>query len=306
MKKIILIILFLMIIVTTVNAKDIKVIVANPPGSTSDILAKAIGDSFREISGDSFKLEYHPGASGAVAAIKFQSSDKESVLLGITSLHIYAPIIEKDLPYKDNDFLPISIIGFQPGIYISDPNSGIQNINDLINKLSNSNKPFIGGYAATYNLSVEMLKKTGKLQKNVEIVGHKSAPDIILNILNGTIPVGIVATTGNLYQLAKEGKINIIGSTDDDDFVYEGIKVLSVTKVLGVPQTKGGLLLSLKPDADENFSKNFITTLKKAMETDRVKEAMYKTNISPSGVIGIKETSSNIFKMREDVLDVIK
>jgi len=306
MKKLLSVLLLYVIIASTTNAKDIKIIVANAPGSTSDIIAKALGDSFKEITGDNFKLEYHPGASGSVAAVKFQSANKESVLVGITSLHIYGPILEKDLPYKDNDFIPISIIGFQPGIYISDPASGINNIEDLINKLSKSNKPFIGGYAATYNLSVEILKNAGKLEKNVEIVGHKSAPDIILNVLNGTISVGVVATTGNLYQLAKEGKINIIGSTADDEFVYEGVKVPSITKALGIPQTKGGILLSLKPDADKEFIEKFIETLKKAMETDRVKEAMYKTNISPAGVIGIKETSNKISNMRKDVLDIMK
>jgi tripartite-type tricarboxylate transporter receptor subunit TctC len=214
--------------------------------------------------------------------------------------------MKNDLPYKDKDFVPVAIVGLQPGIYVSGVNSGINNINDLLYKLSKSNKPFIGGYAAVWNLNVDMLKKRGKLQDNIQIVGYKGAPDILLNILNDTIPVGVVATTASLYQLAKEGKINIIGSTADEDFVHDGVKVASVSKALGVPQTKGGILLSLKPNADKQFVENFVQTLKKALNTDRVKDAMYKTNIASSGVIGVEETRSAIYKMRKDVLDIIR
>gem|GEM_PF-5472874 len=306
MKKMLHMLLFFIMMVSNSMAKDLKVIVSNPPGSTSDILIRAIGESFTEISGVKFVPEYHPGASGAVAAVKFQSADKESVLLGITSLHVYAPILEKSLPYKDSDFDTVAIIGFQPGIYISGAESGIKSIDDMINKLPKSEKPFIGGYAATFNLSVDLLKKQGKLKDNVEIVGYKGATDIVLNVLNGTIPMGVVATTGNLYQLAKEGKINIIGSTADNDFEHEGVLVVSVVKKLGVPQTSGGILLSLKPNADKDFVEKFIKTLRAALATDRVREAMYKTNITPADVVGSKETTRKIMQMRKDVTDIIK
>ncbi|MBM4212040.1 MAG: hypothetical protein FJ186_05900 [Gammaproteobacteria bacterium] len=176
----------------------------------------------------------------------------------------------------------------------------------MVQKLPKSEKPFIGGYAATFNLSVDLLKKQGKLKDNVEIVGYKGATDIVLNVLNGTIPMGVVATTGNLYQLAKEGKINIIGSTADNDFEHEGVLVVSVVKKLGVPQTSGGILLSLKPNADKDFTEKFIKTLRAALATDRVREAMYKTNITPADVVGSKETTRKIMQMRKDVTDIIK
>ena len=118
--------------------------------------------------------------------------------------------------------------------------------------------------------------------------------------------MGVVATTGNLYQLAKEGKIHIIGSTSDNDFEHDGIQVLSVSKKLGVPQTSGGILLSLKPNADKQFVNSFMVILNQALETERVKEAMLKTNITPAGIIGINNTTQKIMQMRKDVTNILK
>lgn len=287
-------------------ADNIKLIIANPAGSSSDIVSRAIGDSFQELIGQNFDIEYAPGASGAVAAVKFQAAEKNTALLGITSLHIYNPVLKTDLPYKDTDFEPVAIVGLLPALYISRGDSSVKTVDDLVNVLPKTDRPLIGGYASVWNLNVTMLQNAGKLSKNVKIVGHKGAPAVVTNVLNGSVEVGMVSVTSTTLQLAKEGKINIIGSTAAEDFEYAGVRVRSVSKRLGVDQTMGGLLLSLKPNSDPEFTAKFVATLKRAIATTRVQEAMRKTLLTHPGVVGTPDTYNDILARRKAVTDLIK
>lgn len=291
---------------SSASAKDIKVLLPNPAGSTTDMLTKSLGDAYHKITGDNLVIEYAPGGSGAVAAVKFQNADSETVFVGITSTHIYNPVLKNNLPYKDSDFKYIAFVGYTPAMYISNPATGIKTINDLLTKLPKSDKPFIGGYAIAYNVSVNVLKNTGKLSNNVQIVGHKGGPDILVNVLNGSVPVGLIGTTSNLIQLAKEGKINIIGSTHSEDIDIQGIKIPSVGKALGVTQTTGGFLISLKPNANKVFAKKFEADIKKALLSDSVQATMKKYNIFAANIFGTKDTEKRVSSFRETVAKNIK
>lgn len=287
-------------------AKDIRVILPNPAGSTTDMLAKAIGEEYNKLTGDNMVITYAPGGSGAVAAVKFQNAEPNTVLIGITSLHIYNPVLKTGLPYKDSDFRYVAFVGYTPAMYISNPNSGIKTIDDLLNKLPKSDKPFIGGYAIAYNVSVNALKNAGKLAKNVDIVGHKGGPDILVNVLNGSVPVGLIGTTSNLIQLAKEGKINIIGSTHAEDIEIQGLKIPSVGKKLGVTQTTGGFMISLKPNADKKFATEFEANIKKVLLSDSVQATMKKYNIFAANIFGTNDTNKRVKSFRQTVSQNVK
>lgn len=304
-KKKIIPLLISLFLTTTVTAKNIDVIIPNPAGSTTDILAKALSESYYKITGDNLIIQYAPGGDGAVAAVKFQNANKETLLLGITSLHVYNPALKQDLPYKDSDFKYISFIGYTPAIYISNPTSEIRTIEDLLNKLNKSDKPFIGGYAISYNVSVNILKNKNKLDKKIQIVGHKGGPDVLVNVLNGSVPVGLIATTNNLIELAKEGKINIIGSTHHEDILIQGIKIPSVEKTLNLPQTTGGFIISMKPNADPKFAENIEKNIVKALQSKEVQESMQKYNIFPANIFGAEATQKRIADFRQTVKENI-
>ena len=305
MKKIIVSIC-LFFFCTVLNAKDIKVILPNPAGSTTDMLTKSLGEEYHKLTGDNLVIDYAPGGSGAVAAVKFQNADADTVLVGITSLHVYNPVLKKDLPYKDSDFRYLAFVGYTPAMYISNPSTGIKTIDDLLTKLPKSDKPFIGGYAIAYNVSVNVLKNAGKLSNNVQIVGHKGGPDILVNVLNGSVPVGLIGTTSNLIQLAKEGKVNIIGSTHHEDIEIQGVKIPSVGKKLGVTQTTGGFLISIKPNADKNFAEKFEANIKKALLSESVQATMKKYNIFPANIIGTTDTEKRVKSFRQTVAENVK
>ena len=306
MKKILTTLLMFFFFVQASKAKEINLIMANPPGSTSDIVMKIVGDEYTKLTGDKFIIDYQPAMNGATAAVKFTSAEKNTVLLGTTSMHVYNPVLEKDLPYKDSDFSYMTVLAWSPAIYISSAESNIKNADDLFKNLHLSQKPFIGGYAVAFNLSIDLLKNAGKLDKKVEVVPYKGAPDILVHVLNNTIPVGLVAPTPNLFQLAAEKKINILGSTAPDDFSKDGINVVSISKKYGVQQTNGGMMLSLKPNADPKFKKEFEENLRKVLTSDTAKEQFKKINVVSANVIGEAEVKLEVDKYRKSISNLKK
>jgi tripartite-type tricarboxylate transporter receptor subunit TctC len=305
-KQIIIILVLAILVVHNVSAKDIDLIVPNTPGSQTDMLAKSFSTEYQKKTGEKVNLIYAPGGSGAVAAVLFQKSHNRTLLFGIASMIVYEPVLKENLPYADKDFKYVAWFAQNSAIYISNSNSGINSMDDVIHKLPISEKPFVGGYTKSFDLSVTMLNKSGKLKKPLEIVGHKGAPETVLSVLNGSIDVGLVAVTNSLFQLADEGRIKLLGNTSSDDLKMENYNIISVSKKYGIPQTMGGFSLIMKPDADKKFTEEFFTNSRVAINSQEFQDLMKKLLVISSGVHGEKETTEYIKQVRQIIKDTIK
>jgi len=305
-KNVFIILLGLSLFFTQASAKEINLINGNPPGSSTDYFIKMIGDEYKKLTGDKFVQSYHPGGSGRVAVAKFLNADKETILIGSTALHIWNPILEKTLPYKDSDFKPVTFLGNGPIFYVSNIESGIKNIDDLLIKLPKSKKPFVAGYANSINVSVELLQKKGHLQ-NVEVVVTKGAPDVLVNILNGATPVGLIGSgVPSLFTLHKEGKLNVIASTWHEDLVLEGVKVPSISKKLNVPQSLSGFSLVMHHDVDKNHYDVFYSNIRKIFSDEKFRKKLIEKNIWPADVFGPSDFDDYVKKMRTNYREVLK
>lgn len=291
------------LVASNVFAKDIDFIVPNTPGSQSDMLAKTFATEYEKKTGEKVNLIYAPGGSGAVAAVQFKKSHNRTLLLGISSMLVYQPALRENLPYSDKDFKYVTWFAQNSAIYISNSKSGIDSMDDVINKLPLSKKPFVGGYTTSFNFSVNMLNNSGKLKKPLEIVGHKGAAETVLSVLNGSIDVGLVAVTNSLFPLADEGKIKLLGNTGPLDLEIGKYNIVSVSKKYSIPQTTGGFTLIMKPNADEAFTKEFLVNSKEVINTQEFQGLMKKLLVFNAGVHGEKETGEYIKKFRQLIKD---
>jgi tripartite-type tricarboxylate transporter receptor subunit TctC len=305
-KQIIITLSLVILVISNVSAKDIDFIVPNTPGSQADMLAKSFATEYQKKTGEKINLIYAPGGSGAVAAVLFQKSHNRTLLFGIASMTVYEPVLKENLPYADKDFKFVAWFAQNSGIYISNSKSGIDSMDDVIHKLPMSKKPFVGGYTKSFDLSVTMLNKSGKLKKPLEIVGHKGASETVLSVLNGSIDVGLVAVTNSLFQLADDGRIKLLGNTSSNDLEIENYNIISVSKKYGIPQTTAGSTLIMKPDADEKFTKEFFTNSRAVINSQEFQDLMKKLLIISTAVHGEKETTEYIKQFRQMIKDTIK
>lgn len=305
-KNIFIILVVISIFFTHASAGEINLINGNPPGSSTDHLIKMVGDEYTKLTGDKFVQNYQPGGSGKVAVAKFLNSDKETILIGSTAVHIWNHILENNLPYKDSDFKPVSFLGNGPIFYVSNIESGIRNIDDLLIKLPKDKKPFVSGYANSINVSVELLQKKGHL-KNVEVVITKGAPDVLVNVLNGATPVGLIGSgVPSLFTLHKEGKINVIASTWHEELMLEGVVVPSMSKKLNVPQPLSGFSLVMKTNVDQKSYDIFYSNIRKIFSDENFRKKLIEKNIWPADVFGESDFNDYIKKMRTHYSQVLK
>ena len=75
---------------------------------------------------------------------------------------------------------------------------------------------------------------------------------------------------------------------------------------MGVTQTTGGFLISIKPNADKKFASEFEANIKKAVLSDTVQATMKKYNIFPANIFGAIDTEKRIKSFRKTVEQNIK
>jgi tripartite-type tricarboxylate transporter receptor subunit TctC len=305
MKKFLLtLFLGLWLTVSNVQAKTINMILANPPGSTADILARAFADAYQKISGDNIVLLHRPGGNHVIAAMAFRDSPVDTVLFGSSTIHVYNPVLEKELKYVDADFHHIAVVAYGPAFYVTTPSTGLKTPKDLVTKLAQSKLPMIGGYATAYNLSVDILNRQTVANNKLEIVNYKGGPEVTLGVLSKDISVGLLSATSSTFQLIKDDKLHIIGSTHSSDLVYNGILIPSVSQNLKVPQTSGAYYLSIKPNSDLAFIEEFQKNAKLALETDSMKSVMQNSVVFPGDIVGHNQVVKDLEKFRNTVRKV--
>src|SRR5664279_4350439 len=81
-------------------SKSIKIIVPYPPGGTSDILARSVGQKLTETLGQVVVVENKPGATGNIGAdfVAKSPPDGYTLLLGALSTHAVNPNLYAKMP----------------------------------------------------------------------------------------------------------------------------------------------------------------------------------------------------------------
>jgi tripartite-type tricarboxylate transporter receptor subunit TctC len=287
------------------SANTYQVILPNPPGSATDMVFRIIEKEYQARTGDTLVPIYAPGADHIIAGQRFKNSANNTILLGTTSLHVYSPTLKDSVPYSDQDFQHIAWIGDQPSVYAVKGNSPYTNLKDSLIQLGKSKKPFIGTPAPSAGINLDILKKYNKLSTNVDPILYKGGPACELALQSDDVDMLVYAVTASTIGLQQAGKLRIIGSTLPYEIELGGVKIPSAMKELKVPQLNGGFLLSLKPDADAEFVRQFSTNINAILAMPKVQEELIKLTVYSTDIRGDHNVRTAILNMRKLVKDTI-
>jgi tripartite-type tricarboxylate transporter receptor subunit TctC len=98
-------------------SRPIRIVISFPPGSTSDLLARRIGEHAGKALGQPVVVESKPGGQGVVAARTVINAPKDgyTLFLGTNSSHAANVHLIKDLGYDPiKDFTPITQLTMNP------------------------------------------------------------------------------------------------------------------------------------------------------------------------------------------------
>ena len=97
--------------------RPIRFIVPFTAGSSSDIVARIVGQKLAERLGQSIVVDNRVGASGNIGTEAVARAEPDGYTIGLanTSTHAVAPSLAAGLPYDPvKDFLPVAMIGASP------------------------------------------------------------------------------------------------------------------------------------------------------------------------------------------------
>lgn len=161
--------------------KPVRIVVSFPPGGTSDIVARLVGQHLTEKLGQQFLVDNRPGAGGTVAAdlVRKEAPDGYTLILANNAPFTIAPTQFKKIPYDPvKDFTHIAYIGASaPGLMVQ-PSLGVKDAAGLV-ALSKTEKLTYGSSGVgsiSHILGEAVKKKTGLQMTHVPYKG--SAPAI--------------------------------------------------------------------------------------------------------------------------------
>ena len=197
-------------------AKAIRVIIAQAPGSATDVVSRIIANKLQESLGQPLIIDARPGAGGTLGtevAAK-APADGYTLFMANNSTHGSNPALYAKLPYDAvKDFAPIIFAAATPYVLSVHPSLPVANVKQLV-ALAKS-KPGQLNYASagngsTHQLSGELLKTMTGI--DMVHVPYKGTTPAIAALLSGEVSVMFATVTG-IQPHVKAGKAKALAVT---------------------------------------------------------------------------------------------
>ncbi len=195
--------------------KPVRMVVAFPPGGSTDLAARALGEKLTAALGQSVIVENKPGASGNIGAefVARAGGDGYTLLMAATSFAT-APAFYPTLGWDPlKDFAPVSMVATLPIVIVVHPSVQAQDARSLI-ALSKANPGKLNmaspGAATLTRLTGEMFKQAAGV--DWVTVHYKGGPPAVTDLLAGTAQV-MFANISDVFSHVKAGKLRAIAVT---------------------------------------------------------------------------------------------
>ena len=194
---------------TSYPMKPLRLIVPFPPGSSSDIVGRALGQKLHEQMGEPVVAENRPGAGGSVGigvAAK-APPDGYTILISTPGIAL-APALYSNLPYDAfRDLTPIARLSSIPNVMLVHPLVPAKTLRQFIS-LARAHPGKLnfgsGGVGTTNHLANELLKTLEKI--NMVHVAYKGATQAMTGMMGGEVDEVIMPVTAALPQI-RAGKV---------------------------------------------------------------------------------------------------
>jgi tripartite-type tricarboxylate transporter receptor subunit TctC len=203
-------------------AKPIRLIVPYPPGGTTDIVAREVGNRIGEGLGTQFLIDNRPGAGTFIGLTLGAKAppDGYTLTFGTSAGLAVNPALGVKMPFDpQKDFVPIGVITFSPFFLVVHPSLPVKNVKELV-ALAKA-KPATLTYASTGNgTSPHMLMEMFKWMAggiNLVHVPYKGASPAMIDQISGQIDVAFSTAIAAL-PFVQQGKVRAIAVSTKDRF----------------------------------------------------------------------------------------
>ena len=176
-------------------SRPIRLVVPFPPGGSTDILARALGQKLAEGLAQPVVIDNRPGAGGSIGADAAAKSppDGHTLMMGHLGTLAVNPWIYKNLPYDPvKSFAPVALMAIVPSVLVVNPQVPVASAAELIAYAkANPGKLAYGsaGAGSTSHLTTEYFKlATGT---DILHVPYKGVGPMLTDLISGQLSMGL-------------------------------------------------------------------------------------------------------------------
>jgi tripartite-type tricarboxylate transporter receptor subunit TctC len=195
--------------------KPIRLIVAFPPGGSTDIIARVIGQKLGERLGQQVVIDNRGGAGGTIGTelTAKAPADGYTMLINNISLAVNATLYPK-LPYDTlKDLAPVTLAGRQPNLLVAHPTFPVKSVRDLV-ALAKAKPRAVnygsGGVGTAGHLATELFMMMTGVQ--LVHIPYKGLGPALTDLMGGHVQLAISTLASALPQV-KAGKMRALAVT---------------------------------------------------------------------------------------------
>ena len=195
--------------------KAVRWIVPYPPGGSTDIIARTVGQKLAEAWNIQVIIENRPGASGMIGTdIAAKSAPDGYTLVSVASSHVLHPSLYRQVPFHTiNDFTHVTLLVRSPNLICVHPSLPARSIKELV-ALARARPGTlvfgIGGLGSSNHLTGEMFKTAARI--NITAIPYKGSAPAAIDAIGGQIPM-LIQTITSAGQFVKSGKLRALAVT---------------------------------------------------------------------------------------------
>ena len=197
-------------------AKPISYVVAFPPGGTTDILGRLIGDRLGPALGTTIVVENKAGAGGSLGSeqVSRAAPDGYTLLGGTISSHAINLHLYPKLGYDPvGSFMPVALIGTNPLVLVVKADSPYKTLADVV-AAAKAGKPISSasaGNGTSQHMAMELFKfKLGA--KGLTHIPYKGSGPALQDTIGGQVDI-LFDTTVAAQQHLDGGRLRALAVT---------------------------------------------------------------------------------------------
>jgi len=193
--------------------KPVRIVVPFPPGGTSDILARTLGQKLAEEWGQQVVVDNRAGAGANIGAENVARSAAEGYsLLILSTAHTINPSLYKKLAYDPvKDFAPVTMLVATSQVLVVHKSVPVSTLKEFIAFAKKHPGELLyssAGSGSQPHLSAELFKTMTGI--NYVHVPYKGAPPAMVDLLAGHVALTF-ATAPSAVPYVKSGQLRALG-----------------------------------------------------------------------------------------------
>ena len=195
------------------SAKPIRIVVAYPPGGSTDLMARLLAQKLAPVLGQTVVVENRPGAAGQIGTAQVAKADADGYTLLFTNAGPGAvgyALLKSPTYHPVRDFAPVATMATMPLVMAVGGNSPYRSVAELI--AAAKAQPGHLNYATTGNGSVshiatELFSSMAGIQ--LTHVPYKGGAQAITDVIGGQVPIMFINQDAALPHV-QAGKLNVL------------------------------------------------------------------------------------------------